>query len=208
MPTLTELKTAMERALNDPQLKAEIYARPLRKAGILTTGGRGPSAPHVTECDCANLLIAIMGDAPAIRGPETVEQYRSLSLRRRRPDHRGHRSTRPQRVRDPSGLPLTRIGKVHLFGDLVELLIRWAADGSIERLASDSKREPNNPGLSLRIIGPRPGAVLRVPMLDEELVLAYAGEDQSSSTPSPGVVRASEIHEDVLIALGALFRRS
>jgi hypothetical protein len=45
-------------------------------------------------------------------------------------------------------------------------------------------------------------------MLDEKLVLAYAGEDQSSSTPSSGITRASEIHEDVLIALGALFRRS
>ena len=208
MPTLTELKTEMERALNDPQLKAEIYARPLRKAGILTTGGRGPSAPHVTERDCANLLIAIMGDAPAIRGPETVGLYRPLSLRPRRPGRRGHRSTQPQRVRDLSGLPLTRIREVHLFGDLMEMLIMWAADGSIERLASVWKREPNNPGLSLRLIGPRPGAVLRVPMLDEKLVLAYAGEDQSSPTPSPGVVRASEIHEDVLIALGALFRRS
>jgi hypothetical protein len=89
----------------------------------------------------------------------------------------------------------------------MEMLILRAADGSIEPLASDWKREPNNPGLSIRLIGPRPGAILRMPMLNENLMLAYASEDQSAPKLSAGVVRASEIHEDVLIALGALFRR-
>lgn len=207
MPTLTELKAEMERALNDPQLKAEIYARPLRKAGLLTTGGRGPSAPQMTERDCANLLIAIIGNAAAIRGPETVKQYRSLHMLRRRPGPRGHRSTRPRKVKDLSSLPLARIREAHFFGELVELLILRAADGSIKRLASKWKGGPGKSGLSLRLIGPRPAALLRMPMLDENMILSYAGEDQTPPTPSAGLVRAMEVHEDVLIALGALFRR-
>lgn len=207
MPTLTELKAEMERDLKDPHLKAEIYARPLRKAGLLTTGGRGPSAPQMTERDCANLLIAIIGNAAAIRGPETVKQYRSLSLLRRRPAPRGHRSARPQKMNDLSKLPLERIWEVHFLGDLVELLILRAADGSIGRLASKWKGGPDSPGVSLRLIGPRPAALLRMPMLDEKIILAYAGENQMPPTPSTGLVRATEVHEDVLIALGALFPR-
>ena len=133
MPTLAALKAAMEQALDDPRLKAEIYARPLRTEELLTTGGRGTSAPQVTPRDCANLLIAILGDAPAIRGPETVKQYGSLHLLRKPPGPRGRRSLRPQRVKDLSGHPLDRIREVDYLDDLVVLLILRAADGSIQQ---------------------------------------------------------------------------
>ena len=205
MPTLAELKTAMERALDDPRLKAEIYARPLRKTGLLTTGGRGTSAPQMTPRDCANLLIAILGDAPAISGPETVKLYRSLQLLRKPPAPRGRRSTRPQRVKDLSRLPLKHIREIDFLGDLVELLILRAADGSIRELASTREGGPGNPGLSLRLIGPRPAAVLWMPMLDKDMVLAYGDAQQTSPPRTKGLTRAAEVHEDVLMALGALF---
>ena len=207
MPTLADLKTELERVLGDEHLKAETYARPLRTAGLITTGGRGSSAPQMTARDAAHLFIAILGHAPAAKGPETVEQYRSLPLLRRPPGPRGYRSPQPQKTRNLETLPLRQIRSVHFFGEVVELLIRRAADGKIERLASRWTGGPENPGLSLRLIGPEPAAILRAPMLGKEMKrpLVYASEDQSSSATPVGIERASEIHEDVLIAIGRLF---
>jgi hypothetical protein len=39
-------------------------------------------------------------------------------------------------------------------------------------------------------------------------VLAYAREDQKESPSTAGIVRASEIYADVLIAVGRLFQES
>jgi hypothetical protein len=160
----------------------------------------------MTVADCANLLIAIMGSAPAFRAADTVEQYRSLRLQRRRQGPRGRRSAQPQRIRNLMEHPLAEIEDVHFFDQLVEFLILRSADGSIGRLAAGWSGNAFNPGLSLRLIGPRPAAVLRFPMLKEGLTLAYAADDDASSTPTPGLVRAAEVREDVLIALGKFFR--
>jgi hypothetical protein len=206
MATLTELKDTLEEALKDPALKAEIYARPLRPEGYLTTGGRGSNAPQMTVTDCANLLIAIMSSAPAFRAADTVKLYRGLRLLRRPPGPRGRRSPRIQRTRNLAEVPLTKIRDVHFFGELVEFLILRSADGSIGRLAAGWPDDALDPGLSLRVIGPRPAAVLRLSMPERNLTLAYGADDETPSTPTSGLVRAAEIHEDVLIALGELFR--
>lgn len=213
MATLTELKATMKKALNDTDLKPEVYARALRPKGLLTTGGRGKNAPQMTVTDCANLLIAIMGSAPAFTAANTVERYRGLHLLRRKPGPRGHRSPRPQRTRNLAEVPLAKIEDIHFFGELVEFLILRSADGSIGRLAAKWPDDTLKPGLSLKVIGPRPAAVLRFPLLKEdqvfvkkELVLAYATDDDASSTPAPGLVRAAEIRPDVLTALGKLLR--
>jgi hypothetical protein len=209
MPTLADLKTELERVLKDPHLKVETYARPLRKTRLITIGGRGSSAPQITPRDATNLLIAILSPAPAIKGVETVKQYRSIYLLRRPPGARGDRSTRPQRTRNLEDRSLKDIRYVHFLGDVIELLIRQAADGAMERLAAQWTGGPNKPGLSLKIIGPRPAAVLRVPMLGDNWInrtFAYAREDQKESPSTAGIVRASEIYADVLIAIGKLFR--
>ena len=211
MPTLADLKTELERVLKDPHLKVETYARPLRKTRLITIGGRGSSAPQITPRDATNLLIAILSPAPAIKGVETVKQYRSIYLLRRPPGARGDRSTLPQSTRNLEDCSLKDIRNVHFLGDVIELLIRQAADGAMERLAAQWTGGPDKPGLSLKIIGPRPAAVLRVPMLGDNWInrtFAYAREDQKESPSTAGIVRASEIYADVLIAVGRLFQES
>ena len=45
-----------------------------------------------------------------------------------------------------------------------------------------------------------------MPMVGEKVVLTYAGEGQAASTIPAGIVRATEVHEDVVMAIGRLFR--
>ncbi len=226
MPTLTELKETLERALNDPDLKAETYARPLRKAKLLTKGGRGWSTPQVKPLDCARLLIAIMAPIPARHAVRTVKEYEALELRRRRPRPRFRRSTRAQLLREDelAALPLERIGEVQLLGQLVEFLILRAIDGSLGRLRASCQTESGGPVLSLRLVGPATGAILELPQDQSggrkrkregrgvgkqsggrKAVLAYGPPGGSPSTPPPGLTRAAEIHEDALIDLGRLW---
>ena len=97
------------------------------------------------------------------------------------------------------------VREIDYLDDLVVLLILRAADGSIGRLASKWDGGPSNPGFSLRLIGPTPAAVLRMPMLNEGVVLAYGDTQQTSPPRSAGLTRAAEVREDVLMSLGALF---
>ena len=156
MPTLTQLKEALERALNDPDLKAETYTRPLRQAGLLTTGGRGWSTPQVKPRDCARLLIAIMAPMPARHAMRRFKEYEALELRRR------HRA-RLFREDELAKLPLERVDEVRVLGQLVEFLILRAIDGSLGRLRASCQTELGGPVLSLRLVGPATGAILELP---------------------------------------------
>ena len=210
MPTLTELKDGLERALADPDLKAETYARPLRKVGLLTTGGRGTSTPQVTVRDCARLLIAILSSLPARHAVKAVKTYEELELRWAPPGERGRRSARayPLPAEGLASLPLERIRDVRLFGQVVEFLLLRAIDGSLER---DLGKKSGEPQLALRLTGPQPGAKLELSpswslagvRTDKPFVYWRPGQD-SPSFPH-GLTRAAEIHEDTLTALGRLF---
>jgi hypothetical protein len=206
MPTLPQLKETLEKVLVDPDLKTEIYARPLRKDHLLTTGGRGVNAPQVTVRDAANLLIAILGNAAAIKGPETVKTYRDLRQLRRRAGPRGRRTAQPQRMRDPIALPLDHLRDAHYLGDLIEVLIYRAADGDLRRrVDSWRKRKDSRPPLTLRLLGPTAAAQVWIPMLDDKLWLTYALADDAAGIPPRGLCRATEIYEDTFLELGAVF---
>jgi hypothetical protein len=218
MPTLTELKKRLEQALDDPDLKAETYARPLRQAGLLTTGGRGTSTPQVTVPDCARLLMAILSPFHARRAVEAVRTYEALELRRAAPGPRGRRSARADRLpaEELASLPLDRIGEVRLFGQLVEFLLLRAVDGSLERAIPRSARNSGEPQLALQLIGPRYRATLRLSeywspggvTIGERQALAYGRPDQALPNFPRGLTRAGEVHEDTLIALARLFSPS
>jgi hypothetical protein len=213
MPTLTELKEGLEQALADPDLKAETYARPLRKAGLLTTGGRGTSTPQVTVRDCARLLIAILSSLPARHAVKAVKTYEGLELRWAPPGERGRRSARayPLPAEELRSLPLERIGEVRLFGQVVEFLLWRAIDGSIERAIPHSSRNAENHPLTLRLSGPQHGARLELSLsgspagVQTDKPLVYWRPDRDSPSFPQGLTRAAEIHEDTLIALARLF---
>lgn len=61
MATSGELIDATSRVLGIPRATVETYYRSLREAGLVTKGGRGPSAAKMTPRDAAHLLVACGG---------------------------------------------------------------------------------------------------------------------------------------------------
>ena len=70
----------------DPS-RVALIARNVREAGLITTGGRGPSAGKMTNTDAANLLIAV-------NTAETVSEAAGAVRRYRRLEAFGHESHR------------------------------------------------------------------------------------------------------------------
>lgn len=58
-----------------------IYARDLRKAGLLTTGARGVNAPHMRPLDAARILIALMATDRPSEAVDSVTRWRAMTLR-------------------------------------------------------------------------------------------------------------------------------
>jgi hypothetical protein len=60
MATAGEMIATVSGALNVPEATVASYYRVLREEGLVTKGGRGPSAPDLSALDAARLLIALM----------------------------------------------------------------------------------------------------------------------------------------------------
>jgi hypothetical protein len=102
-----------------PRSSVEQYVKPLRKARLLTTGGRGAGAPDIDAGDCARLLVALMAGSPT-HAVEFVQEIGRL------PPAFSHDSA----VAKAWGLP-----RRHTFLDmLTELLARAAAGTLLETL--------------------------------------------------------------------------
>jgi hypothetical protein len=50
----------------------------LRKAGMVSVGGRGPNAPHITPEDAKNILLGVMGTDNASRAAEAAKNFSEL----------------------------------------------------------------------------------------------------------------------------------
>jgi hypothetical protein len=78
MAKLSELIPALANTLGMPETAIEAYAKALRKAGLITTGGRGFGAADMNSRDCARLLTAIMAGSPTY-AVERVQTYGNLT---------------------------------------------------------------------------------------------------------------------------------
>ncbi len=61
MAKLSDLIPAAAKVMGLPEKTVGLYARMLREAKLISSGGRGPGAADMNAGDCANLLLAIMG---------------------------------------------------------------------------------------------------------------------------------------------------
>ena len=210
MAKLKELIDFMAENLGDKDLKPDVYARPLRREGLLRTGARGPGAPEMTAQDCTNLLLAIMGSAPASDADKTVKGYRDLVLRPRPVEPRGHRSTRPDRTRHLEYLRVEGLKTVPYFGEALELLILSAMKGELGDSAASWKESASlkvgydQPGVTVRLLGPAPGAIITAPMLGYEQPLRYAPLKEDA--PSGDLVRSGQITHQTILRLGEFLR--
>jgi len=80
MAKLSDLIPTLAQVLPMPEQTVAMYARHLREARLLSTGGRGLGAAKMTATDCARLLIAIMAADQVKNTVNAVETFWSLPL--------------------------------------------------------------------------------------------------------------------------------
>jgi len=76
--TLRDLIDATADALEEPMVTVRVRANTLRKAGMITTGGRGLNAPQMGPTDATNLLLASLSGSPSTQSDRVTEELRSL----------------------------------------------------------------------------------------------------------------------------------
>lgn len=81
MARLAELITGFASVLQIPAGTVKNTAAVLRAAGLLTSGPRGPGAPHMTPTDATNLLLALMYDDLQENAALNVPRLRLARLR-------------------------------------------------------------------------------------------------------------------------------
>ena len=80
MAKLSDLIPVLAQVLPMPEQTVAMYARHLREARLISTGGRGPGAAQMTATDCARLLIAIMAADQVKNTVSAVETFWPLEL--------------------------------------------------------------------------------------------------------------------------------
>jgi hypothetical protein len=78
MATLSELVETIADAEGMDASTVALIARYIREAGLITTGGRGPSAARMSVSDATNLLIGVNATTNASEAANVVRRYRDL----------------------------------------------------------------------------------------------------------------------------------
>ena len=182
MAKLSDLIPATASVLGVPEKTVAIYARHLREARLITTGGRGPGGADMTPRDCANLLIAIMGAEYAKDAAQVIKKYRPIVAGRERISWR-----LPKMPLDA----LTQLPEHHQFGNALEALITAATDGSLEQaleVVSERVRELRSVfplTFSVSIMGPVPVARISISAAEWSEEVTYSEPDPWLKTDKP-----------------------
>lgn len=88
MAKLSDLMPALSKVTGMPVTSVEAYARRIRQAGKLSSGGRGLGAADMSPKDCANLLIAVMARTPT-RAVDALKKFGSMTSGDHEPGDRG-----------------------------------------------------------------------------------------------------------------------
>jgi len=78
MATLSKLVETVAQVEGMDPATVALFARTVREAGLIRTGGRGLSAAKMTVADAANLLIAVNASLSVREAARTVGRYRIL----------------------------------------------------------------------------------------------------------------------------------
>jgi hypothetical protein len=130
MAKLSDLIPTLAKVLPMPERTVAIYARLLRQARLLSTGGRGPGGANMTPEDCARLLLAIMAADQVKDAVGTVQTFWDLTM-----EAVHSRDTVVEDEQD-QWLPLPpAVGSllvVRNFGEMMSGLITAARDGALD----------------------------------------------------------------------------
>ena len=222
MVKLSELTPATANVMGIPEKTVAIYARHLREARLITTGGRGPGGANMTPRDCANLLIAIMGAEYAKDAAKVVKKYRAIVA---------SREWKKWRLSNMPVPALTQLPEYHQFGIALEALITATMDGSLEKAldAAGKKLEKLRitfpPTVHVSIRGPIPVARISIWAAEwgEEVTYAESTPWLKTDKPSKKIIekwekkierrgpmgdleQARVVSAQTLLALGQLLR--
>jgi hypothetical protein len=81
MAKLSELIPALSRLFDKrdfPEKTVAVFARHLRLARLLSTGGRGLGGADMTPADCTNMILAMTSGLPAKDAAEAIQIYRAV----------------------------------------------------------------------------------------------------------------------------------
>src|SRR3979409_2334438 len=78
MANSRELVECVSSALELPLTEVTGHMRHLREAGLVTTGGRGITAPRMTYEDAASLICSLYGTAATKDGATSVKALKAL----------------------------------------------------------------------------------------------------------------------------------
>jgi hypothetical protein len=185
MAKLSALIPAVASSLGLPEKTVAIYARHLREARLISTGGRGPGGAEMTPQDCANLLMAIVGGNLAKDSALTIDHYASLPA--------GRDEQRDRWELENFKIPkLITLQERHSFGAALEALIASAKDGHLQQAMAEAcptvegYRIPLAPRIEIRLQGPQPLARITIlssqPLWSEHITYSEPPPFGSSAT--------------------------
>lgn len=215
MAKLSDLIPTLAKVLPMPEQTIAIYARLLRQARLLSTGGRGPGGARMTPEDCARLLIAVMATDQVKDAVPALERFWSLPI-----DTRNTRETVPKRDRSewlPLPKSLSLLTEATIFGVAVAGLIAAARDGTLQSglghaslpfLRLEIERRFNTASLSLMASadGLLPDkSVLITGFAPPKTLLQKLIEEQPFSMGGDAMVSFA-VSQNTILALGELVR--
>jgi hypothetical protein len=120
---LAVLSPTLAQTLGMPKPTVNVLAMTLRKAGLISSGGRGRGGAEMTPTDVTNLLLAAMGGGHAKDAPEVVRRLREATSQQSAPGPKGPPPILPD-------LPL--LSAVHTLGAVLDaIFLNYAAEGEL-----------------------------------------------------------------------------
>jgi hypothetical protein len=176
MATSGEIAEILSQELGMTMGAVQYYAQALRNAALLSKGGRGPAAAHLTVVDVSNWLLALCVSETAATAPEEVRLTREAPL---------DPITSVMSKEAGRGL---KVADAVTAGEAIELLIWDMIDGRFRQWEEQTRTAPPNPSESwhLGILGPT--AIVEFVVSGQEVSLHL-----SKPTPA-GKVRRSSMH--------------
>lgn len=169
-----QLKAKVAELFRLPANAVDYPWRVLREAGLVSKGGRGPSAAKVTAKDAALLLIAVAGPLPASDVVTAVRRYADLPLQ-----------VWPDAKPVVDSLPIPApVATATTFIEALTALIASAADGTMAKARADALAAQPGPYpvnhflIEVSLYGAYPQASFRV------LGLSVSAERMFSAIPT------------------------
>lgn len=176
MATSGEIAEILSQELGMTMGAVQFYAQAMRNAQMITKGGRGLAAAHLSVVDCSNWILALCSSETATAAPAEVGLTRDAIL---------DSKTSVMSKDVTRGL---KVAKATTAGEAVDLLIWDMIDGRFQRWQQQEFASPADTSDSWHIGLLKPTAVVEFIVSGQEVSLLF------SKPTASGKVRTSSMH--------------